>query len=184
MPFCYKSSNFPCLRQGEIINNLVELNPTMDSEEFLEVQQSSPMLKIIHPYAIVVSQDCDLDWDYKARNGEASKDKLLTHVLFCKLFSHEEIRFERENMNAKIFSFVKSNQHERYHCLETAPVSESQESLPELYADFKATFSLPVDFAYWLTSSRTAIRIGCLPSPYLEDFMHRLYSFLGRVAVP
>ena len=58
------------------------------------------------------------------------------------------------------------------------------EIVPKLIADFKTTFSLSNEFAYWLVSTGQANRKGALFSPYLEHFMHRLYGFLGRVATP
>lgn len=44
---------------------------------------------VVHPYAIVVSQDCDLEWDWDRRKSEDERDgiaaKLMSSVLFVKL---------------------------------------------------------------------------------------------------
>ncbi len=183
MSFYYLPSHSSWLRQGEIIENLFELRPRVLEGEIIDVKQNTKLVKIDHPYAIVASQDCDLEWDYKARQGQAEDDKLLMHVLFCDLFTQGEI-YLRGRLKSDLRRRVRKNQDERYHRLNEAPIHETGQALPELYADFKATFSLPVEFVYRLISSSQAARRGFLPHPYLQDFTHRLYNFLGRVALP
>ena len=183
MAFFYVLPNSLFLRQGEIIENLFELQPKIHEGMTIELDQPVKLDRVDHPYSIVVSQDCDLEWDYKARQRQASADKLLTHVLFCALFSQDELRV-RSSLGSDIFKRVRQNQDERYHRLGEAPVNGTDGSLPELFADFKIAFSLPTEFLYWLVSTGQVARKGVLVSPYLEDFMHRLYTFLGRVATP
>jgi len=184
VPFFYLPPEPLWLRQGEIIENLFELWPRVSEGETIDVEQTAKLDRIDHPYAIVISQDCDLELDFKARHGQASDDKLLRHVLFCVLYSPDEIRIRAGLDSSQLFKRARQNQDERYHHFNEAPIDKTERVLPDLYADFKATFSLPIEFAYSLTSSGHATRIGFLPSPYLQDFIHRLYSFLGRVAVP
>ena len=181
--FFYIRHNDPFLKQGEIISNLVEPKLQTPEETSIHEVKQPKFVPITHAYVIVVSQSCDLEWDYKARFGEESEHKLLEHVLFCGLFPREEIRDESKR-RAQEFRQISKNQNERYHYLSEAPVNGTQDILPELIADFKTTFSLPTDFTYWLVSTGQTAREGALFSPYLEDFMHRLYSFLGRVAIP
>ncbi len=183
MPFSYVRHNSPFIRQGEIVNNLFELKLLIPQRKTIDVNKEK-FVPIVQPYAIVVSQDCDLKWDYEARSsGEVSEGKILTHVLFCALFTQDEVK-SRSNLKSDQWKRVRQNQDERYHYLSEAPVRDTENSLPELIADFKTTFSLPVEFVYWLISTGQAIREGSLFPPYLEDFMHRVYSFLGRVATP
>jgi len=179
----YLPPNSSPLRQGEILENLFELQPRVSPGKTVDVEQETMLDRIDHPYAIVVSQDCDLEWDYKARQGQASEDKILTHVLFCALFLRDEIKI-RSRLKSDLMKRVDQNQDERYHRFDEAPVADTGYSLPELYADFKTIFSLPIEFVYSLTLGDHATRRGFLPSPYVQDFMHRLYSFLGRVAIP
>jgi hypothetical protein len=184
VPLCYLPAESRYLRQGEIIENLIEVGPRIPpGQTTIDVRLNTEVDIIYHPYAVVVSQDCDLEWDYRARQGEAQDDKLLRHVLFCDLFSHDGV-VVHGHLNTDLFRRVKQNQNERYHRLAEAPIYGIEQGLPELYADFKAIFSLSVEFVYWLTSSGHATRRGFLPSPYLQDFVHRLYTFLGRVAIP
>ncbi len=183
MSFHYEPPNSPHVRQGEIIKDLFELPLDVSSQSSIDLNQPVKLGRIDHPYSIVISQDCDLEWDYKARFEGASVHKLLTHVLCCSLFSRYEITDETKQKSRR-FDLLKQNQDERYHYLAEAPVNGTEDTLPELIADFKTTFSLPTEFVYWSISTGQAIRKGALTSPYLEDFMHRLYSFLGRVATP
>ena len=184
MPLYYEPPNSPYPRQGEIIGDLFELQLQIPSATAtIDLNQPAKFDRVDHPYSIVVSQDCDLEWDYKARQGEAPEGKLLTHVLFCGLFPEGELR-GRGNLSNELFRRAQRNQDERYHHLLAAPVSGTDDDIPELFADFKTTFSLSIEFVYWVISTAQINRMGFLPSPYLEDFMHRLYSFLGRVATP
>ena len=183
MVFFYVRPGDPFLQQGEIISNLSELRLQIPKETSINAIREPKFDPIVHPYVIVISQGCDLEWNHKARSGQASGQKLLTHVLLCGLFPREEIRDESKRRSEE-FGRIKGQQNERYHYLSAAPVNDTEDSLPELIADFKNTFSLPIEFVYWLISSGQVVREGKLLSPYLEDFVHRLYSFLGRVATP
>lgn len=186
MPLYYEPSNSPYPRQGEIIGDLFEFQLQIPSTTVtIDLNQPAKLDRVDHPYSIVVSPDCDLEWDYKARQEEASEGKLLTHVLFCGLSAQGEFRGgSRGKLNSELYRRAERNQDERYHHLLAAPVSGNNGDIPELFADFKTTFSLPIEFVYWAISTNQVKRMGCLPSPYLEDFMHRLYTFLGRVATP
>ena len=60
-----KASGETALRQGEILTNVIQYKPIAS-----EISLNSPDFSfdvLPHPFVIVVSQDCDLDWDYKAR---------------------------------------------------------------------------------------------------------------------
>ena len=184
MAFTYVRHNSPFLRQGEIIDNLFEFKLQIPAQESIDyVRKRAKFDPISHPSVIVVSQDCDLEWDYKARFEGASVHKLIAHILCCSLFSRYEITDETKQ-KSRMFELLKQNQDERYYYLAEAPVNGTEDTLPEMVADFKTVFSLPTEFVYWLVSTGQAIRKGGLLSPYLEHFMDRLYHFLGRVATP
>jgi len=180
------SVSFP-LRQGEVLCNLIEVTPaTSEIEDLSNETKTVPAYQTHYPFAIVVSQDCDLVWDWDARNQNQTEigPNIITHILFCELFEKQEVRY-REGMNPRLWDWIESNQHERYHHFDEAPIGESgEDSLPHLYADFKRTFSLPVDYTYWLISTDNSTRKAVLVNPYLRDFIHRLHSFLSRVPLP
>jgi hypothetical protein len=95
LPFRYlPPPTAPSLRQGEIVTNLLELPPSPSDIETLKDERSSPsIIRRTHPLALIITQDCDLDWDYKFRitpqstkKDEKDENKLLYHVQFCDLF--------------------------------------------------------------------------------------------------
>ncbi|MBI2842218.1 MAG: hypothetical protein HYX78_02335 [Armatimonadetes bacterium] len=172
------------LRQGEIIVGLYEYEYESLAGTQTDPGTENPVQQITiveHPRVIIVSQDCDLEQDYAGRQGQASSDKLLQHVLMCDMYEKDEIR-GRSALNSALFRRVNQNQDERYHRFDNAPVGNSDRSLPELYVDFKRILSLPTGFVYDLLYRNEAQRVALVPGLYLHDFVHRLYSFLGRVA--
>ena len=185
MALVYVQSNSDHLRQGEILEGVVEYRPVASSDSATATSRGVELIEKSHPLAIVVSQDCDLEWDHGARfrPNEVKADKLLQHVLFCDLYPEDEIR-NRSDLKTDQFKRVRQNQDERYHRFDEAGVNPAGEVILELYADFKQVFSLPTEFAYALVSAGHVRRRGVLPSPYLQDFTHRLFGFLGRVAIP
>lgn len=175
------------LRQGEILQDIIELIPETPNAEILASEPTTQVeaVRTHYPYAIVVTQDCDLNGDWEARQEEPqSEGGLLTHVSLCELFEENDIKQPRE-LTGKLWGFVKSNQHERYHHLVEANVGEdTEDGLPDLYADFKRIFSLPRDYMYDLVTVSISTRVALLPYPHMRDFSHRLHSFLSRIPIP
>lgn len=184
----YVPSDERPLRQGEVIENLFEVVPPEIVLKDIRARMaagsaiSGDFEKVDHKYSIIVSQDCDLDLDYKARQGQVPEDKLLWHVLFCDLYPVNEIK-ARNRLDKQLYRRAQQNQDERYHFLGEAPVAGTEVTIPELLADFKAVFAIPVEIVYTLISSGEVFRMGILGEPYLRDFIHRMYSFLARVPI-
>jgi len=186
-PLIYRASNDKeALRQGEILTGLIQVKPV--------ASESSPNLdqiqfkRIVHPYAIIVTQNCDLDWDYSARQNRDKPNKLLNSILFCEVHTAQEIRSNKTvQLNSADWNLVKSNRYQQYHFLEKIPLEResSQEGIPELTVDFKKIFAIDADFLYHqINNNNFAKRRAVLESPYLEDFSHRYHDFHGRVALP
>jgi hypothetical protein len=106
----------------------------------------------------------------------------MPHVLICDLYLEADMR-DAHGMNSTLWTAVRKNQNERYHCLSAAQVGSSAE-LPELFLDFKKVYGLPVTHVYQGVTSGGISRIAIVPSPYLHDLIHRFYGFQSRVAVP
>lgn len=189
------ASTDEALRQGEMITNLVAHIVSVET-----LASPSKGLRVDmrrHPFSIVMTQDCDLDWDYRARRKieeAAFKDKdersklearQLPEILFCELHEASQLRV-RKDMNSTIWSHIKVNKNERYHFFEAIPPEADQlnEGLPELAIDFKRYFTVSTDELNWQISSGGAQRRTRLVSPYLEHLSHRFSSFLSRVALP
>lgn len=181
MPLCYEPLTSDPLRQGEIIGGLYEYRPVMQADG-VGNGGAVQFEKVTHPFSIILSQDCDLLWDYEARNEKAADDKVLFHILICPLYSKEEIRNSRD-LKSDQFRRIQHNNEERYHRFADGPIRGTENVLPELYGDFKSVFSLPTNFVYYLINTGQVLRNGYLQSPYLEQFTHRLYAFMGRVPI-
>jgi hypothetical protein len=168
------------LRQGEILTNLVQVCLQPDT-----LFSGAPVLDpMIHPFAIVMSQDCDLDQDFKARQGQGSDEKKLPNVLFCEVITAEQLR-GFEGINSTIWARVKINKDERYQFLQRVASAEDSlgEGLPELGIDFKRCFTLPTNEVYLRIEVDTNRRCR-LVSPFLEHFCARFAHYLCRVALP
>lgn len=188
----YKPSELESLRQGEILTNVTQYKPTNINPKLLE-ENLLEVDPIIHPYAIIVTQDCDLDWDYRARfnesqNPEQNQPKLLNSIILCEIDTAEEIRniSDKNIMNSKEWELVKSHRHERFYFFERIPpqFDIKTEGLPELTADFKKVFGLDASFLYYQIHSGQAQRRTILTNPYLEHFSRRYQNFHGRIALP
>ena len=182
MVFDYIPAEDGCLRQGEYLEGLFEYRPLADTTVDVYQEDSVTWEKVNHPLVVVVSQGCDLLRDFEARClGQESQ---LSHVLLCDLFTKDVIR-DRQHIVTARFSNIESNQVERYHTIPEAHVgNDERDVIPTLYTDFRGVISIPVDFVYARVNASLFRRRCVLPQPYLQYLIHRLYSFLGRVALP
>lgn len=184
------STKGSALRQGEILTGVVQYKPKIDSITTPE-SNSIPFEKVIHPYAIVVSQDCDLDWDYGARNNtredKSKSSKLLNSILLCEVDTARSIRDDKNrHINSTEWNYINTNRHERYHFFqEIIPELDLEQSgLPELTLDFKRIFGIDAENLYYQVKNGITKRRSILFSPYLEHFSTRYHFFHQRVALP
>jgi hypothetical protein len=177
----YARSNDEELRQGEIITDLPELR--LNIARFIETGEAVVDIEV-HPYAIVVSQDCDLMQDYFAKRDNLAPDKILPNILFCEATTAQLLR-GREDINSNVWRPAVNNKNERYHVLESVPADSDAlgVGLPALGVDFKRYFSLPRDETYHRITTEAHRRCRLL-NPYLEHFCTRFFYFQYRVALP
>lgn len=62
----------------------------------------------MHPLAIVLSQDCDLDWDFEARQDGAAA-KTMPNVLFAEMVTAEQLRGS-PTINTEVWKRVSAKQ--------------------------------------------------------------------------
>jgi hypothetical protein len=167
--------------------------------------------EVTHPFAMILSQDCDLEWDESARRhiesagpppaigqgridwNKADKDartKLMDGVLICVAEEESVVRLTSA-LPSKQWQFAQSNQHERYHFLRPGAPDVDLEGVgfPSLVLDFKRYFTIPPEelrrrCALTGTTPGRAHRRSVLASPYLEDVSTRFHHFQARVALP
>ena len=139
------------------------------------------MIRVEYPYAIVLSQACDLTQDFSSRQNGKSQ---LPDVLFCQLPTADALKAGCGGSD--IWKRVKQNKDERYHFLEKVPIDSDAagEGLPEMGIDFKRYFTLPTEEVYrWIELGQTKRR-AVLCSPYLEHLSSRFAYFMSRVGLP
>ncbi|MCW5963361.1 MAG: hypothetical protein KIT83_04925 [Bryobacterales bacterium] len=177
-------------RQGEILSDVVQLHIRADS--LVNSTNELDFEEKIHPFALVLTQDCDLDWDFKARAADPHQDtvqenkrqaKLVPNVLLCELMTADVLR--PRLAGGDVLKRIRNNQDERYHCFPAAEIQQdsANEGLPELVADFKRVFSLPTDELYARLAMGLKRRVVIMP-PYLQHLSTRFGYYCLRVALP
>jgi hypothetical protein len=192
----YECSAGGAFRQAEVLAGLKQIKRVASAE-----QVTISIDLVNHPLAIIVSQDCDLDLDFKARSGipgaggkPVGPGKKLPNVLFCEIATAEELfgaGRELGDINSAIWARIKTNNDERYHFFQAAEpnLDSAGVGLPELAVDFKRYFSIPTDDLYSqlehsLDPAVPVKRRLRLKSPYCEHFCTRFSFFLSRIALP
>jgi hypothetical protein len=160
------------LRQAEIVANLSQY--TYDP---VDGAAETP-----HAFAIILSQDCDLLWDFDAiAKGQPAE---LNGVLIYEL---EPAQNAREKIKGSdIWKRMRQNKDERYHFLEGVPAELDLcgEGLPEMMIDFKRCFSLPAKEIYRQIRLQDGAKRRCrLQMPYREHLQSRAAFYLQRVTL-
>ena len=186
----YAKSNLEkALRQGELLSNVAQYLVNVDATD----TDSVTFRERVHELAFVLSQDCDLDWDFNSRKNDSLADRRIPSVLFCKaqlatVTARTIVNEEgsRDTKKSRIWNRVKINKDERYQFFSTIPadVDLQGEGINELVVDFKRYFTVPTDELYRRIAEGETQRRCRLNSPYLEHLSSRFAYFLSRVALP
>jgi hypothetical protein len=169
------------LRQSEILGNVTQAHLAIESVRNGEA--APQILPKVHPFAVVMTQDCDLEQDFNARTS-GSVQNMIPSVLLCEA-EYAEALLAKVPPGKDIKKPIAENRNERYHILDTVPAGcdASGSGIPQLGIDFKRLFTIPTDELY-LRLEREAIRRCYMESPYLENLGNRFSRFIGRVALP
>lgn len=181
----YTPATAGALRQGEILSDVVQPRPTLESlRENVLNGADLRVDEVRHPLAIVLTQDCDLDWDYKARQPQAKATKRIPAVLFCQVAPAAEVHAGAGGSD--IWKRIQQNKDERYQFLQQVPGDQDAlgAGLPELALDFKRYFTVQTDELYLRIELEQAKRRCRLLSPYLEQLSDRFFYFQSRIALP
>lgn len=179
------------LKQGEILTNVVELHVKPNSIKNLDSDSLYVVNPIKHPFAIIVSQDCDLEQDFNYRFKDKGNPRHeLPSVLFCQAQSVKNFQNSADYKNlfkSRTFKNYFTNNNEfRYHFIQEIPeeYDACNCGLPELGIDFKRYFSLPTVEIYHRIKLTHTYRRSVLKSPYRDHFNQRFHNFNNRVALP
>ena len=160
--------------QGEVVAGLIERVAVRAGEGF-------GIHEITHPYAVIVTQDCDLEQDERAHN--ASTPSPLQNIL---LVVAEEAAVAIAGMTAgDIRKRAKQNKEERYHFLSEVPKSADGDSsgIPALVLDFKRVFSCPTTLLRDAIASGEIRHRTRLETPYAEHLSVRFGFFFQRIGL-
>src|SRR5438128_1808530 len=107
------------LRQAEIISNLAQ---------HLYDPATKDVNALIHSYAIIATQDCDLFWDYESTNKRDLPD--LNGVLLYEAQPADHVKTKIRGSD--IWKRIVQNRDERYHFLESIQADDdcSGEGIP------------------------------------------------------
>jgi hypothetical protein len=179
----------PC--QGAIYRNLIT---------FLPESAPDPEPRFARwelPYAVALSQECDLLQDHKSRlklkesmavPPDFKHDKLLPTILLCPAYQASLLRAgdhlnalarKMESYNSKQWSLIQQNNNSRYHYLGGWPDLQ----VPELGVDFKHFFVMQTELMieYYGDEDHYVARLGYL---YREDLSQRFAAYLARIGLP
>lgn len=165
------------LYQGDILKDLTFV-----------VGDASPDTEKDHvtlEYAVILSQDCDIEQDFNSRKKDGNNDKYLRSLLVCPAYSLEKFALGEQIDNWPMRSFkekevekIKNNdEYKRYHYL----AKFDEYIIPELVLDFKHFFTLPRDFLY---SSKRRVYLASLSELFREELSQRFSGYLCRIGLP
>lgn len=177
------------IRQGDILKD-IEL---IESIEILD--GNIEIRKIIFPYTIVLTQDCDLEQEFKNRQ-KISKleddlvvefDKYLVSVLLAPIYNIEHIwngehlsllglKMQSINKNRTPGQNIMNNDNPRYHYLEFS----SEVNVVNSVIDFKHYFSVNLEYL-----NKNYDKFICSVSElYRENISMRFANYLSRIGLP
>jgi hypothetical protein len=170
------------LRQGEVLSDLIEWNIAFNDQGEPEAEH------VDHPFAVIVTQDCDLEQDHRARTHPEMKPQqrengLLGHVLVVVAADFEASKEKFPGSDDR--KRAHQNKDQRYQFLAPGRPTEDLLGLgfPSLMLDFKRAFSVPVEQLLRAVQQGETKRRGVLVAPYVEHLGVRFGYFLQRVAL-
>jgi hypothetical protein len=163
------------LRQAEIVTGITQFIWDPQPEEVLVLQ---------HSFAIIVSQDCDLLWDYQARQKEMPSDLNGVLLLEAELWTKVKVSVGGRD----IWKSLGQNKNERYQLLEEVPPALDLYGygIQALVVDFKKMFTMSAgELERQLSLRDGRARRRCrLIHPYREHLQSRAAFYLSRVGIP
>jgi hypothetical protein len=146
-----------------------------------------------YPWAVVLTQECDLQFDRLARQGEplraggtpVKKHNLLNIVLLCPAFALEHVLAgtyieEAKKWGGDEAKILKKNRDDRYHLL---PAEEPLVSAP-IVLDFKVITAAHSDYLQAWVNTYPERVVAVLKSPFRERLTQRFVNYFGRIAEP
>jgi hypothetical protein len=184
------SSQDERLWQGEILSELSQAKLALESLSATSSNQpaseTAPAVRVEyeeHPLVVVLSQDCDVEQDYKRRN---TGSPFLWNIWLADVFEAESLHVKlhaEENTSSNEWRKIKENHTPRFQFLNA--VSADQDALgiglPALAVDFRLYFSIRTDELYERLRLKLTKKRCRLQTPYAEHLAHRFHSYQSRI---
>lgn len=177
------------LNQGDILQNIECIESIQEKDGIITVS------KIAFPLVIVLTQDCDLNSDFRSREKNKTKnpsdqtiehDKYLFSVIVAPLYNYDLFRkgehlldlgLKMQTITSKQKAPLENNETPRYHYL------EFDDSVPIVNSviDFKHYFTLNLQNLSELKKSHYVCTVSEL---FRERISQRFANFLSRIGLP
>ncbi len=140
-------------------------------------------------YAVVLTQDCDLEQDHRERIKKPvpiKKDKYIDTILICPAYGFDDFvdgthiagRQMETFESGKLRDRIKANDvYKRYHYLS----EDLDNGVVELVIDFKHFITAPRSLLY---KKRKENYVTTINEIYREELSHRFANFLSRIGLP
>lgn len=178
----YFAHDLKRLHQGDIFSDVTIVQSITEQDSDILVEER------LLPYAVVISQECDLEQDANSRKaGGIDQDKYLPTILLLPAYPAEMLREgshlgsynqQMQKFNSDRFKPLKQNSNNRYHFLH----SDGKFHVPELIIDFKHVYSVARDIAY--SSSFSKGYLATIAQLFRENLSARFCHYLSRIGLP
>jgi hypothetical protein len=170
------------LHQGDILENF-------DFKKFKITENGLEMEKISFPFVVILSQECDLQWDNVCRNEsgvDKNQDKMLQTILVFPAFLAGELKegghmnalgLKMERWSSDQWKIIKQNKNDRFHYL----IEDSNVGISEIVIDFKHYYTISSEELYLEFSSNYK---ASLKELFREDLSRRFANYLSRIGLP
>lgn len=179
----YRLHDCERLFQGDILQDFVY-------PERVEVIKTKIRVKKRYlPYFVVLTQDCDLEQDYKSRTfPRKTQDAYLQSILVCPAYQAQKLRngnhledldLKMQYQNSDKWSDIKDDKNPRYQYL--PEVQNENYHVPELTIDFKHYYCIPHDLIYEDFQKHYLASINEL---FRESLSQRFAQYISRIGLP
>jgi len=174
------------LFQGEVVERLLEWAPQYDNDA--APQRIIGVRAIRHDFVIVLSQDCDLEKDWRIRQNQPLAETGLKSVIFCPALPAEELR-QQQGLTSKKWEVVRQNKDERYSYLAEIPANadSANEGTGALLLDMMGYFTVRTEEVYRqlrINGADTPRRRCTLETPWAEHLQLRFSIYQCRIGLP
>jgi len=157
------------IHQGDILKDI-----TYTERVYVEEGKVKEDRRIL-PYVVVLTQDCDLEWDYNNHNSSLDNhDKYLQSILLCLGYIANSLR---EGVHLGEIGLRMQRLNYRYHFLE----GNKELSIPDLVFDFKHYYAILRDILYENVEEHYMATLNTL---FRENLSHRFTHYLSRIGLP